>query len=766
MEGWDGTTDGRPTDLVRRRWRRFGQSGAALVWGGEAVAVPPDGRANPHQLGIGPSSVGDLAALRHELLAGHRATAPATRAAHRAAADALRSLVAPRRHAGARRSRSGTRCSTPRSARPTRTSSPTPGSTTSSARTRRRPSWPARPGSTSWTSSTATATCCTSCSARASGRAGTAATSPAAPGSSTETVAAIRRDAPGAARSGCASRPSTSSRTSAAPTVAAYRRPTGPYPYAFGGDGTGLGVDLDRGARAVRAARRARRVAALRHRGQPVLLPARPAARVLPAVGRLPAAARSAARGRAAARRHRRDHPCAPGAHRRRERAVVPPGVDARGRGRHRRPRRRGSRRVRARRPLVPASCRPTCSRARTWSGRGCAARSRTARPRRGTASSRVATRSIPFYKARPERLELTAAKRAPGECLTWRRPKIALAMLDGLVGARVHARAAGPARRGRRDRRPGAARRRSTRTAPRRCSARPRCWSATGAAPRSPPRWSRSRPRLRLFAYAAGTVKWQVTDAVWDHGIVVTSAAAANAVPVAEYTVAMVLLANKGVLLFREWLRDPAVQVPLDPSTVGQLPAPGRSRRRVAGRPAGDRAARAVRPRGRGLRPVPHARTRRRGSGVEKVDDLDALCASVDVLSLHAPDVEATRGMIGARAARRAARRRDVPQHRPSRARRLRRARSRAHVRSHRRDPRRRRAGPAPGRPPAARAAQRVRHPARRRRDGQRAAPARRARGRRGGALRRAASRRCTRCAARTWTASRERARSRVCAR
>ncbi len=76
--------------------------------------------------------------------------------------------------------------------------------------------------------------------------------------------------------------------------------------------------------------------------------------------------------------------------------------------------------------------------------------------------------------------------------------------------------------------------------------------------------------PGLRLFAYAAGTVKWQVTDAVWEHDILVTSAAAANAVPVAEYTVAMVLLANKGVLLFREWLRDPTAKVPLDMSAVG----------------------------------------------------------------------------------------------------------------------------------------------------------------------------------------------------
>src|SRR5580700_10118134 len=43
MEGWDGTADGRPTDLTRRRWHNFGLSGAKLIWGGEAVAVRPDG---------------------------------------------------------------------------------------------------------------------------------------------------------------------------------------------------------------------------------------------------------------------------------------------------------------------------------------------------------------------------------------------------------------------------------------------------------------------------------------------------------------------------------------------------------------------------------------------------------------------------------------------------------------------------------------------------------------------------------------------------
>src|SRR3954471_16411412 len=76
--------------------------------------------------------------------------------------------------------------------------------------------------------------------------------------------------------------------------------------------------------------------------------------------------------------------------------------------------------------------------------------------------------------------------------------------------------------------------------------------------------------PALRLFAYGAGTVKWQVTDAVFDRGIVVTSAAAANAVPVAEYAVAAILLANKGVFVVRELQRNPNARVTFDGTRVG----------------------------------------------------------------------------------------------------------------------------------------------------------------------------------------------------
>jgi 2,4-dienoyl-CoA reductase-like NADH-dependent reductase (Old Yellow Enzyme family) len=72
MEGWDGTPGGLPTDLTRRRWQRFGLSGAKLVWGGEAVAVRHDGRANPNQLMLTADTMSALADLRQALIDAHR----------------------------------------------------------------------------------------------------------------------------------------------------------------------------------------------------------------------------------------------------------------------------------------------------------------------------------------------------------------------------------------------------------------------------------------------------------------------------------------------------------------------------------------------------------------------------------------------------------------------------------------------------------------------------------------------------------------------
>src|SRR6266545_2218459 len=72
MEGWDGTTSGGATEEVRRRWQRFGQSGAKLIYGGEAMAVRPDGRANPNQLILIERNKSDLAELREDLVRAHR----------------------------------------------------------------------------------------------------------------------------------------------------------------------------------------------------------------------------------------------------------------------------------------------------------------------------------------------------------------------------------------------------------------------------------------------------------------------------------------------------------------------------------------------------------------------------------------------------------------------------------------------------------------------------------------------------------------------
>jgi len=71
MEGWDGTAEGEPTALTVRRWRHFGVSGAKLMWGGEAVAVRADGRANPNQLLMTERNRPALARLREALVAAH-----------------------------------------------------------------------------------------------------------------------------------------------------------------------------------------------------------------------------------------------------------------------------------------------------------------------------------------------------------------------------------------------------------------------------------------------------------------------------------------------------------------------------------------------------------------------------------------------------------------------------------------------------------------------------------------------------------------------
>ncbi len=152
--------------------------------------------------------------------------------------------------------------------------------------------------------------------------------------------------------------------------------------------------------------------------------------------------------------------------------------------------------------------------------------------------------------------------------------------------------------------------------------------------------------PRLRLVAYAAGTVKGFLRPGVLSAGIRVTTAAAANAVPVGEFAYAMIILANKQLLHAIDAYRRRRQAVPfLDDSgnvdrTVGIIGASLVGREvlaRLAGHPLRLLLADPT---------ITAAEARRLGA---ELVDLDTLMATADVISLHAPVLPATIGMIGA---------------------------------------------------------------------------------------------------------------------
>jgi len=156
--------------------------------------------------------------------------------------------------------------------------------------------------------------------------------------------------------------------------------------------------------------------------------------------------------------------------------------------------------------------------------------------------------------------------------------------------------------------------------------------------------------PRLRFALHAAGSVKEHITEAVWRRGIQVSTAAAANAIPVAEYTLAMILLANKKVLQSAE-----AVQRTRGHRVSPQQLFPGLGNYgQTIGIVGASRVGRALMDL---LKPFafqvlvadPYLNaTGAAQLGVELVE-LDQLLAASDVVTLHAPDLPATRHMINA---------------------------------------------------------------------------------------------------------------------
>lgn len=155
--------------------------------------------------------------------------------------------------------------------------------------------------------------------------------------------------------------------------------------------------------------------------------------------------------------------------------------------------------------------------------------------------------------------------------------------------------------------------------------------------------------PRLRAVVHAAGSVKHHVTDACWSRGIAVTSAAAANALPVAEYTLAAILFANKRVL--HTAYRYRALRSAHDWHT--DLEGSGNYRRTVgivgASR-IGRRVIELLRPFDlRILLYDPYVTAAGAAALGAEATGLDDLCARSSVVSVHAPEVPETRHMIGA---------------------------------------------------------------------------------------------------------------------
>ncbi|CAM5649584.1 putative D-3-phosphoglycerate dehydrogenase [Streptomyces afghaniensis 772] [Streptomyces afghaniensis] len=148
---------------------------------------------------------------------------------------------------------------------------------------------------------------------------------------------------------------------------------------------------------------------------------------------------------------------------------------------------------------------------------------------------------------------------------------------------------------------------------------------------------------------HSAGSVKSFAIPEIWRRGIAVSSAAAANALPVAEYTLAMILLAGKDVLAARDRMRATRTS-----SGWGVVPGIGNYGRRVGVIGAsriGRRVLELLRP--FDLRPSltdPYVNEREAAALGVPLLPLDDLLRTSDVVTVHAPETPETHRMIGRR--------------------------------------------------------------------------------------------------------------------
>jgi len=155
--------------------------------------------------------------------------------------------------------------------------------------------------------------------------------------------------------------------------------------------------------------------------------------------------------------------------------------------------------------------------------------------------------------------------------------------------------------------------------------------------------------PRLRAIIHTAGSVKGHIKEEVWDLGIPVTSAAESNSIPVAEYTIAMVLLAGKGVpWITRAYAKSPATL------RISSWPLIGNYRRRVgiigASR-IGRRVLAGLSSHDLELYVADPFLTETTAIALgARLVSLDELMATCSIVTIHAPDTSQTKGLVGAR--------------------------------------------------------------------------------------------------------------------
>ncbi|MFF5010298.1 hydroxyacid dehydrogenase [Streptomyces phaeochromogenes] len=152
--------------------------------------------------------------------------------------------------------------------------------------------------------------------------------------------------------------------------------------------------------------------------------------------------------------------------------------------------------------------------------------------------------------------------------------------------------------------------------------------------------------PRLRAVLHAAGSVRGLLDDAVWERGIAVSSAVQANALPVAEYTLAAILFAGKDVFGLRERFRAEHVYpAPGDHGPIGNL---GRSVGIIGASRVGRRVLELLRPFDLSVMLYdPYVDDAEAAElGAVRLP-LDELIHASDILSLHAPDIPETHRML-----------------------------------------------------------------------------------------------------------------------